>query len=472
MSGLPALRCFIFFAAVFFILVYPSFNIHRLSWPSQMGQWPPVLCRTCSSDTHLARRLSGPPLECMRECTHFVKAEQPRNLGYLQLRVIKVSNRQIAPQLSAARRRRARGRGDIAATGRLQRLAPAAFAAAVFGLTLVLRLALAAGRAPAPRAWSAGVRPGRVRGRRTSTSGARGAQLGRASCSTASPSSCPALPVHAAGHPPGLLLVCGLGSTRRAGSPRRASPPARSASRSPTPRPRAARRAARARRRAADALAPGAAAVRRHVRGRPLPGLGLLAAWPLAAPRPPRAARRRGARGRHAVRAGPALAVGAWAALIASSVTAARTAIALGLVRGTRSVGVPGGSRRSAATTRSGRCARPSRSTGSASRPSALRVLAARLARGVPARARDPPRPGSRYALSRGRDTAARDVPRHRDRRASRASRRPRSSGSGSSSRRWPASPPRRAARGGSRPVLAVLAVQALACELAWHAVW
>jgi hypothetical protein len=38
MSGLPALRCFIFFAADLFILVYPSFNIHRLSWPSQMGQ--------------------------------------------------------------------------------------------------------------------------------------------------------------------------------------------------------------------------------------------------------------------------------------------------------------------------------------------------------------------------------------------------------------------------------------------------
>ena len=36
----------------------------------------------------------------MRECTHFVKAEQPRNLGYMQLGVLKVSNCQIAPQLS------------------------------------------------------------------------------------------------------------------------------------------------------------------------------------------------------------------------------------------------------------------------------------------------------------------------------------------------------------------------------------
>src|SRR5258708_36486198 len=35
----------------------------------------------------------------MRECTHLVKAEQPRNLRYMQLAVIKVTNRQIAPQL-------------------------------------------------------------------------------------------------------------------------------------------------------------------------------------------------------------------------------------------------------------------------------------------------------------------------------------------------------------------------------------
>src|SRR6476660_9865714 len=35
----------------------------------------------------------------MRECTHLVKAEQPRNLGYMQLAVVEVTNRQIAPQL-------------------------------------------------------------------------------------------------------------------------------------------------------------------------------------------------------------------------------------------------------------------------------------------------------------------------------------------------------------------------------------
>src|SRR5262249_24032380 len=47
----------------------------------------------------LARRLSGPALECMRECAHLMKAEQPRNLGHVQLAIIKVTNGQIAPQL-------------------------------------------------------------------------------------------------------------------------------------------------------------------------------------------------------------------------------------------------------------------------------------------------------------------------------------------------------------------------------------
>src|SRR5262249_7947101 len=47
----------------------------------------------------LARRFSGPALECMRECAHLMKAEQPRDLGYVQLAVIEVTNSQIAPQL-------------------------------------------------------------------------------------------------------------------------------------------------------------------------------------------------------------------------------------------------------------------------------------------------------------------------------------------------------------------------------------
>src|SRR6516165_7882839 len=35
----------------------------------------------------------------MCECADLIKAEQPRNLGYMQLAVIEVTNCQIAPQL-------------------------------------------------------------------------------------------------------------------------------------------------------------------------------------------------------------------------------------------------------------------------------------------------------------------------------------------------------------------------------------
>src|SRR5215470_15629772 len=48
---------------------------------------------------HLPRRLSGPAPACMRECAHLSKAEHPRNLGYMQLAVVEVTNRQIASQL-------------------------------------------------------------------------------------------------------------------------------------------------------------------------------------------------------------------------------------------------------------------------------------------------------------------------------------------------------------------------------------
>src|SRR5262249_48617653 len=55
-----------------------------------------TVCGTCSisaSCSHLARRLSGPALVCMRECAHLTKTEQPRNLGYMQLAIIEVTNR-------------------------------------------------------------------------------------------------------------------------------------------------------------------------------------------------------------------------------------------------------------------------------------------------------------------------------------------------------------------------------------------
>src|SRR5262249_31383475 len=48
---------------------------------------------------HLARCFSGPTFECMGECAHLMKAEHPRDLGYVQLTVIEVTNCQIAPQL-------------------------------------------------------------------------------------------------------------------------------------------------------------------------------------------------------------------------------------------------------------------------------------------------------------------------------------------------------------------------------------
>src|SRR4029077_13295287 len=49
--------------------------------------------------SYLARRLSGPALERMRECAHLTKAEQPSNLGYMQLAVIDIMNCEIVAQL-------------------------------------------------------------------------------------------------------------------------------------------------------------------------------------------------------------------------------------------------------------------------------------------------------------------------------------------------------------------------------------
>src|SRR6516162_5372022 len=57
------------------------------------------ICSISAGCSYLARRLSGPALERMRECAHIIKAEQPRDLGYMQLAVIEVTYCQIAPQL-------------------------------------------------------------------------------------------------------------------------------------------------------------------------------------------------------------------------------------------------------------------------------------------------------------------------------------------------------------------------------------
>src|SRR5262245_61707086 len=57
------------------------------------------ICLIGVGRSQLARRLSSPPLECMSECAHLIKAEQPRNLGYMHLAIVEVTNRQIAPEL-------------------------------------------------------------------------------------------------------------------------------------------------------------------------------------------------------------------------------------------------------------------------------------------------------------------------------------------------------------------------------------
>src|SRR5215467_10193415 len=56
-------------------------------------------CSKSAGCSHLARRLSGPALACMRERADLMKTEQPRNLGCMQLAVVEITNCQIAPQL-------------------------------------------------------------------------------------------------------------------------------------------------------------------------------------------------------------------------------------------------------------------------------------------------------------------------------------------------------------------------------------
>jgi hypothetical protein len=51
------------------------------------------ICSIGVGRSQLARRLSSPSLECMSECAHLMKAEQPRNLGYMHPAVVEVTNR-------------------------------------------------------------------------------------------------------------------------------------------------------------------------------------------------------------------------------------------------------------------------------------------------------------------------------------------------------------------------------------------
>src|SRR6516165_4240179 len=66
---------------------------------SSLSPGPEPLHSISAGCSHLARRLSGPAFACMRERAHLMKTEQPRDLGYMQLGVIEVTNCQIAPQL-------------------------------------------------------------------------------------------------------------------------------------------------------------------------------------------------------------------------------------------------------------------------------------------------------------------------------------------------------------------------------------
>src|SRR5262249_34989839 len=56
-------------------------------------------CHCSARSPDFARRLFGPALERMRERPHLMKTHQPRDLGYMQLAIIEVTNCQIAAQL-------------------------------------------------------------------------------------------------------------------------------------------------------------------------------------------------------------------------------------------------------------------------------------------------------------------------------------------------------------------------------------
>ena len=153
------------------------------------------------------------------------------------------------------------------------RVPPWAFALAALGLTLVLRLALAAGRT-GTEAWGAVFDPARSFEANNEYLPALGAlDYGPRFFLDRFAELVPSLPVHAAGHPPGLLLTLhALGIDSPAGMAALCigagalSAPARLPARAP-----GARRARRAGGGAAARDRPGRAAVRRHVGRRGVP---------------------------------------------------------------------------------------------------------------------------------------------------------------------------------------------------------
>jgi hypothetical protein len=228
--------------------------------------------------------------------------------------------------------------GAVAFAPRLlaPRVPPWAFALAALGLTLVLRLALAAGRT-GTEAWSAVFDPARSFEANNEYLPALGAlDFGPRFFLDRFAETVPALPVHAAGHPPGLLLTLhalGIGSPAGMaalciGAGALSGPLAYLLGRQVLDE-RGARVAA-----LLLALAPGALLFGATSADAVYLTLGLLAAWPLAA-------RSWTARAAGAVALAVAsffawslLAVGAWAAIVALRRDGWRPALALSAVCG------------------------------------------------------------------------------------------------------------------------------------------
>jgi methylthioxylose transferase len=105
----------------------------------------------------------------------------------------------------------------VAAAPFMLRLPPAAFAAALFGTTLALRLALAAA-SRGPAEWTRVFDPGGFEGANEYLAALGALRYGRGFFLDRFAELVPALPVHAAGHPPGLLVLIdalGLGTPAR-----------------------------------------------------------------------------------------------------------------------------------------------------------------------------------------------------------------------------------------------------------------
>jgi hypothetical protein len=215
-----------------------------------------------------------------------------------------------------------------------ERVPPPAVAAALLGGTLVLRLALAAGRG-GTQAWDAVFTPGRsFEASNEYLAALPSLRYGTGFFLDRFAELVPSLPVHAAGHPPGLLVaVHALGLT----TPARFAALCIGAGALSAPLAYGLARDVASEREARItgllmAFAPGALLFGVVSADALYATLGLLAAWPLV--RPSRAARAAGAvlLALASLFAWSLLAVGAWAAVLVLLRDGWRRAIALGLV--------------------------------------------------------------------------------------------------------------------------------------------